>query len=31
MEGAIRSADEELFVDDFPVSKDDPVARKSAG
>jgi hypothetical protein len=28
VEGAIRSADEELFVDDFPSSKDDPVARK---
>jgi hypothetical protein len=28
VEGAIRSADEELFVDDFPVSKDDPVSRK---
>jgi hypothetical protein len=28
VEGAIRSADEELFVDDFPTSKDDPVARK---
>jgi len=28
VEGAIRSADEELFVDDFPASKDDPVARK---
>jgi hypothetical protein len=28
VEGAIRSADEELFTDDFPVSKDDPVARK---
>jgi hypothetical protein len=28
VEGAIRAADEELFVDDFPASKDDPVARK---
>jgi len=28
VESAIRSADEELFVDDFPTSKDDPVARK---
>jgi len=28
VEGAIRSADEELFTDDFPASKDDPVARK---
>jgi hypothetical protein len=28
VEGAIRSADEELFVDDFPTSKDDPIARK---
>jgi hypothetical protein len=28
VEDAIRSADEELFVDDFPSSKDDPVARK---
>jgi len=28
VEGAIRSADEELFVDDFPASKDDPIARK---
>ena len=28
VEGAIRSADEELFVDDFPSSKDDPVSRK---
>jgi hypothetical protein len=28
VEGVIRSADEELFVDDFPSSKDDPIARK---
>ena len=28
VDGAIRSADEELFVDDFPSSKDDPVSRK---
>jgi hypothetical protein len=28
VEGAIRSADEELFVDDFPTSRDDPIARK---
>jgi len=28
IEGAIRSADEELFVDDFPASKDDPISRK---
>jgi len=28
VEGAIRSSDEELFVDDFPVGKDDPIARK---
>jgi DNA relaxase NicK len=28
VEGAIRSADEELFTDDFPVSKDDPISRK---
>jgi len=28
VEGAIRTADEELFVDDFPASKDDPIARK---
>jgi hypothetical protein len=28
VEDAIRSADEELFIDDFPTSKDDPVARK---
>jgi hypothetical protein len=28
VEGAIRSADEELFTDDFPTSKDDPVSRK---
>jgi hypothetical protein len=28
VESAIRAADEELFVDDFPASKDDPVARK---
>jgi hypothetical protein len=28
VEGAIRYADEELFVDDFPTSKDDPIARK---
>ena len=28
VEGAIRSADEELFIDDFPTSKDDPLSRK---
>jgi len=28
VEGAIRSADEELFIDDFPASKDDPLSRK---
>jgi hypothetical protein len=28
VEGAIRYADEELFVDDFPANKDDPIARK---
>jgi len=28
VEGAIRSADEELFTDDFPSGKDDPIARK---
>jgi hypothetical protein len=28
VEGAIRSADEELFTDDFPTGKDDPIARK---
>jgi len=28
VEGAIRSADEELFFDDFPASKDDPMSRK---
>jgi hypothetical protein len=28
VEGAIRSADEELFTDDFPTFKDDPVSRK---
>jgi hypothetical protein len=28
VEGAIRSSDEELFIDDFPASKDDPIARK---
>jgi len=28
VEGAIRSSEEELFIDDFPTSKDDPVARK---
>jgi len=28
VEDAIRSADEELFIDDFPTSKDDPLSRK---
>jgi len=28
VEGAIRSADEELFVDDFPTNRDDPINRK---
>jgi hypothetical protein len=28
VESAIRSTDEELFTDDFPTSKDDPVSRK---
>jgi hypothetical protein len=28
VEGAIRSAEDELFVDDFPMSKDDPLSRK---
>jgi len=28
VEGAIRFADEELFTDDFPTLKDDPVSRK---
>jgi hypothetical protein len=28
VEGAIRSADDELFVDDFPAGKDDPIERK---
>jgi len=28
VEGAIQSAEEELFVDNFPSSKDDPIARK---
>jgi len=28
VEGAIRSSEEELFIDDFPTNKDDPVARK---
>jgi hypothetical protein len=28
VEDAIRSADEELFVDDFPSSKDNPIARR---
>jgi hypothetical protein len=28
VESAIRSADEELFVDDFPTTKDDPISRK---
>jgi Replication initiation factor. len=28
VEGAIRSSEEELFIDDFPSNKDDPVARK---
>jgi len=28
VEGAIRSSEEELFTDDFPSTKDDPIARK---
>jgi DNA relaxase NicK len=28
VEGAIRTAEEELFTDDFPSSKDDPISRK---
>jgi len=28
VEGAIRSAEDELFTDDFPSVKDDPIARK---
>jgi len=28
VEGAIRSSEEELFSDDFPSSKDDPISRK---
>jgi hypothetical protein len=28
VEGAIRSADDELFVDDFPSSRDDPISRR---
>jgi len=28
VESAIRSADEELFVDDFPTNRDDPINRK---
>jgi hypothetical protein len=28
VEGAIRSNEEELFVDDFPLNRDDPISRK---
>jgi len=28
VEGAIRSSDEELFIDEFPSRKDDPISRK---
>jgi hypothetical protein len=28
LQSAIQSSDEELFTDDFPQNKDDPVARK---